>query len=61
VVNGFTIGIAAVIATSQLKDMLGLSVEAVPADFLEKLPVLWAARDSLNPWALGIGLGDHGG
>jgi sulfate permease, SulP family len=56
VVNGFTIGIAAVIAISQLKDMLGLSVEAVPADFLEKLPVLWAARDSLNPWALGIGL-----
>ncbi len=52
VVNGFTIGIAIVIATSQLKDLFGLSVTEVPADFLEKLPVLWEARDTFNPWAL---------
>jgi SulP family sulfate permease len=52
VVNGFTIGIAIVIATSQLNDLFGLSVAEVPADFLEKLPVLWAARDTFNGWAL---------
>ena len=52
VVNGFTIGIAIVIATSQLKDLFGLSVAEVPADFLEKLPVLWEARGTFNPWAL---------
>ncbi len=54
VVNGFTIGIGIIIATSQLKDFLGLSVDKVPAEFLEKLPALWAARDSLNPGALAI-------
>ncbi len=48
VVNGFTIGIALIIATSQLQDFFGLRVEDVPADFLEKLPVLWQARDTAN-------------
>ncbi|MEO4044560.1 SulP family inorganic anion transporter [Hoeflea sp. CAU 1731] len=48
VVNGFTIGIALIIATSQLQDFLGLSVENVPADFLEKLPVLWEARATVT-------------
>ncbi|MCX8507362.1 MAG: SulP family inorganic anion transporter [Rhodobacteraceae bacterium] len=48
VVNGFTIGIAAIIATSQASDFLGLKVDNLPADFLGKLPVLWAARASLQ-------------
>jgi len=56
VVNGFTIGIAVIIATSQLKDILGLSVESLPADFLEKLPALWEARATASLPALGIGL-----
>lgn len=54
VVNGFTIGIAVVIATSQLPDFLGLSVAHVPAEFLEKIPVLWEARGSFNLAAFGI-------
>jgi len=54
VVNGFTIGIAIVIAASQLADFLGLSVEHLPAEFIEKVPVLWEARASFNPWAFGI-------
>ncbi len=56
VIEGFTIGIGIVIATSQLKDLLGLSTDRLPADFLPKLSGLWAARDTLNPWALAIGL-----
>ncbi|NNU79296.1 SulP family inorganic anion transporter [Halovulum dunhuangense] len=56
VINGFTIGIAVIIAAAQIRDLFGLSVETVPAAFLEKLPVLWAARDSVDPVALGIGL-----
>ena len=48
VVNGFTIGIAIIIATSQLSDFLGLSIAEIPADFLEKLPALWEARETLN-------------
>ena len=56
VVNGFTMGIALIIATSQLKDLFGLQIDNLPADFLHKLPALWEGRDSFNPAALGIGL-----
>ena len=48
VVNGFTIGIAIIIASSQIKDFLGLEIAALPADFLERLPVLWEARGTLS-------------
>jgi sulfate permease, SulP family len=56
VINGFTIGIAVIIASSQLKDFMGLEMSAVPADFLPKVQALWAARDSLNGQALAIAL-----
>jgi SulP family sulfate permease len=56
VVNGFTIGIAVIIATSQIKDFLGLRIAELPADFLGKIPVLWAEREAVNPAALGIAL-----
>lgn len=56
VVNGFTMGIALIIATSQLKDLFGLKIDNLPADFLHKLPALWEGRESFNPAALGIGL-----
>lgn len=36
VVTGFTAGIAVIIASSQVKDFLGLSLTSVPADFLPK-------------------------
>lgn len=56
VINGFTIGIAVIIATSQLKDLLGLTVDAVPAEFLAKIEVLWAARSNISPVSTLIGL-----
>ncbi|GAB2186215.1 SulP family inorganic anion transporter [Roseibium sp. LAB1] len=56
VVNGFTIGIAIIIASSQIKDFFGLQITEVPADFLEKLPVLWEARDSASLAASGLAL-----
>jgi SulP family sulfate permease len=56
VVNGFTIGIAIIIASSQLKDLLGLSGAAMPAEFMAKLEALWAARAGFNPTALAMGL-----
>jgi SulP family sulfate permease len=37
VVTGFTSGIAVLILTSQLKDFFGLQMQAVPADFLDKI------------------------
>ena len=56
VVNGFTIGIGIIIATSQLKDFLGLSIDDVPADFVEKLSALWDVRDTVNLSALLVAL-----
>jgi len=61
VIEGFTVGIAIVIATSQLRDLLGLSTASLPAAFLEKLPVLWAARDTLNLAAVAVGVGTVAG
>ena len=56
VINGFTIGIAIIIATSQIKDLFGLSIATLPGDFIDKTEALWQARDTLNPLALLIGL-----
>ena len=56
VIEGFTVGIAVIIAASQLKDLLGLSVGKVSADLVELLPALWAAHGSLNPFAVAISL-----
>jgi len=54
VIEGFTVGIALIIAVSQLKDLLGLSAH-VPADLVHGLPALWAARSQANVAALGVG------
>jgi sulfate permease, SulP family len=54
VVTGFTAGIAVIIFTSQLKDIFGLTLDDLPAEFLPKLQALWAAQDSLNPAALAV-------
>lgn len=56
VVEGFTIGIAVVIATSQLKDLAGLTTGALPAEFVPKIEGLWAARGTLDWPSLAIGL-----
>jgi SulP family sulfate permease len=39
VVTGFTFGIALIIASGQVRDLFGLRIDEVPADFIEK----WAA------------------
>lgn len=54
VINGFTIGIAIIIAVSQLKDLAGLEMVSVPAEFMAKLAALWSARHSFNPAAFGL-------
>lgn len=54
VVTGFTAGIAVIIFTSQLGDLFGLSLEDVPADFIPKIEALWAARETVNLWAIAV-------
>ena len=56
VIEGFTVGIAVIIAVSQIKDLLGLSSVKASADLIEVLPALWAAREAINPMALAIGI-----
>ncbi len=56
IVVGFTSGIAMTIFATQMKDLFGLSIDKVPADFLTKWVVYAQHIDSINWWALLIGL-----
>ena len=56
VVTGFTAGIAVIIASSQVKDFLGLRVDNVPADFIPKWAAYFKSIDTVNIDTLGIGL-----
>ncbi|MGD0734253.1 MAG: SulP family inorganic anion transporter [Terracidiphilus sp.] len=57
VVIGFTNGIAILIASTQIKDFLGLRTGAVPSEFLPRMKLLVEHAASLNWAALGLGLG----
>lgn len=61
VIEGFTIGIAVVIATSQLKDLAGLQTGPLSAEFIPKIEALWAARASLDWPSLLLGVGTVAG
>jgi SulP family sulfate permease len=54
VVIGFTNGIAVLIASTQIRDLLGLAVGSVPGDFLGRLQVLWAHAATLSVPAVGL-------
>jgi SulP family sulfate permease len=54
VVTGFTAGIAVIIFTSQLRDLLGLNVDNPPAAFIAKLDAFWAARETLALPAIAV-------
>ncbi|MDQ3057942.1 MAG: SulP family inorganic anion transporter [Pseudomonadota bacterium] len=56
IVVGFTNGIAVLIALSQIKDLFGLQIPKMPADFFSQLRAIAAHIDTLNPYALGLGL-----
>ena len=56
VIEGFTIGIAVIIAISQLKDLFGLSYGPASADLIEAVPAMWNARGSFNISAFAIGI-----
>ncbi|MDP1899885.1 MAG: SulP family inorganic anion transporter [Rubrivivax sp.] len=56
IVIGFTNGIAVLIALSQVKDLLGLQIDKLPADFFTQIAVLGQHLDSFNLQALLIGM-----
>ncbi len=53
---GFTSGIAVVIFSTQIKDALGLNIEKVPSEFIEKWTLYFHNIHSINFFALGITL-----
>jgi len=55
VIVGFTSAIALIIFSSQVKDLLGLNVETVPAEFFEKWIVFSQNLFSINYWSFFIG------
>tara|TARA_R110002095_G_scaffold97711_1_gene85775 strand:+ start:1129 stop:2805 length:1677 start_codon:yes stop_codon:yes gene_type:complete len=57
VVTGFTAGIAVIIASSQIKDFLGLNISEVPAEFLSKWHSYYSHIDTFNLIAFLTGLG----
>src|SRR5262249_4099666 len=56
IIIGFTNGIAVLIALSQLRDLLGLSIDKLPADFFSQISALARHIGSFNPYAFGIGV-----
>ncbi|WP_029525785.1 SulP family inorganic anion transporter [Polaromonas glacialis] len=56
IVVGFTNGIAVLIALSQVKDLLGLNIPKMPADFFSQLKAIALNIGTLNLYALGLGL-----
>lgn len=57
VVTGFTSGIAVIIFSSQIKDLLGLRLGEVPAPFLEKWKVIAQAIPSASGATIGVAAG----
>ena len=56
-VTGFTTGIAVVVFSAQMKDFFGLSMAAVPADFIEKWAAYFKAFGTLNPATVCLSIG----
>ena len=56
IVVGFTSGIALTIFTTQIKDLFGLTIESVPADFIEKWGVYFQHFNTIDWWSAGVGI-----
>ena len=56
IVVGFTNGIAVLVALSQLKELLGLDITKMPADFFSQIKAIAQHIESFNVHALALGL-----
>lgn len=56
VITGFTTGIAVIIASSQVKDFLGLTYSNVPAEFIEKWLSYFEHLNETSLFAVGLGV-----
>ncbi|MBI3651977.1 MAG: sulfate permease [Acidobacteria bacterium] len=53
---GFTGGIALIIFSSQIRDFFGLTMDSVPPEFIGKWLAYSKHLNTLNPYALGVGV-----
>ena len=56
IVVGFTSGIALTIFTTQIKDLLGLTMAQVPSDFVEKWIAYVGAFPTIDVWSAAVGI-----
>lgn len=56
IVVGFTSGIALTIFTTQIKDLFGMHIESMPADFISKWIVYARHITTISPWAVLVGV-----
>ena len=56
IIVGFTAGIAVTIFTTQIKDLLGMRIDNVPTDFIEKWGAYFSHLGDIDPWSAGIGI-----
>lgn len=56
IVVGFTSGIALVIFSTQIKDLLGLQISDLPADFIPKWGVYLRNISTINPYEAAMGI-----
>jgi SulP family sulfate permease len=57
IVVGFTSGIALTIFTTQIKDLMGLTMTTVPSDFIEKWIAYIGAFPTIDVWSAVVGIG----
>ena len=57
VITGFTSGIAVIIFTGQIRDLLGLRMADLPADFVGRWRAYAASASAVSPTAAGLGAG----
>ena len=57
VVVGFTNGIAVLIASTQIRDFLGLQIERLPSDFLPRMKLVAAQLSTWSPYAAALATG----
>ena len=56
IVVGFTSGIAVTIFTTQVKDLLGMTMESVPSDFIEKWIAYFSNLGHIDLWSAAVGI-----
>ncbi len=56
IIVGFTSGIAVTIFTTQIKDLLGMTMSTVPSDFIEKWIAYFQNLGNIDPWSAVLGL-----